>query len=63
MCQSWFAFMSTILGLLPFLAAITVAFGCGYGLREYIARRRRTAARDKFYRDHPDYAKIRGVSL
>ena len=34
-----------ILVLLP----LVISFACGYGLREWISRRRRAAAREKFH--------------
>ena len=52
--------MQLIIELAPLLALLAVAFGCGYGVREYIARRRNTAARKKFYEEHPDLRQLRG---
>jgi hypothetical protein len=40
---------------------VAAAFGCGYGAREYIARRRNAAARKKFYDEHPDLRQLRGL--
>ena len=41
--------MQLIIELAPLLLLLAVAFSCGYGVREYIARRRNAAARKKFY--------------
>jgi hypothetical protein len=40
--------------LLPLLATVFISFACGYAVRELIARRRRAAARKKFYQEHPE---------
>jgi hypothetical protein len=40
---------------------LVVAFGCGYGVREYIARRRNAVARKKFYDEHADLRQLRGL--
>ena len=45
-----------ISALLPFLASLLIGFACGYAVRELIARRRRAAAREKFYRENPHCA-------
>ena len=42
------------------LLGVFVGFACGYGVREYIARRRRAAARKRFYDEHPDLRELRG---
>jgi hypothetical protein len=47
--------------LLPLLTIVFVSFACGYGVRELIARRRRAAARKKFYDEHPDLRQLRGL--
>jgi len=38
--------------MLVFLFALAVSFACGYGVREWISRRRRNEARKKFYEKH-----------
>jgi hypothetical protein len=38
-----------------------VGFACGYGVREYIARRRHAADREKFYQEHPELHRLRGL--
>jgi hypothetical protein len=43
-----------ISALLPLLFLLFISFACGYGVRELIARRRRAAAREKFYQEHPE---------
>ena len=50
--------MSFILGLLPILGVIVVSFASGYILREGVARRRRAAAREKFYRKNPELRQL-----
>jgi len=47
--------------LLPLLTIVFVSFACGYGVREFIARRRRAAARKKFYEQNPDLRQLRGL--
>lgn len=42
-------------------AAALLHEACGYGVREYIARRRNAAARKKFYDEHPDLRHLRGL--
>jgi hypothetical protein len=42
-----------ISALFPFLFLLFIGFALGYGVRELIARRRRAAAREKFYQEHP----------
>jgi hypothetical protein len=39
----------------PLLCLLVLAFGCGYGVREYMARRRRVIARKKFHEEHPEF--------
>jgi hypothetical protein len=39
--------------LLPLLFLILFSFGCGYGVREWVSRRRRAAEREKYYKAHP----------
>jgi hypothetical protein len=34
---------------------LVLAFGCGYGVREYIARLRRVEARKIFHEKHPEF--------
>ena len=53
--------MQLIIELAPLLMSLAAAFGCGYGVREYIARRRNAAARKKFYDEHPDLRQLRGL--
>ena len=43
-----------ISALLPLLVLLFIGFACGYGVRDLIARRRRAAAREKFYQEHPE---------
>jgi hypothetical protein len=50
-----------IIEIAPLLILLGAAFGCGYGLREFIARRRNAAAREKFYNEHPDLRQLRGL--
>jgi hypothetical protein len=50
-----------LLALLLVLLLFFVGFGCGYGVREWIARRRRAVARMKFYKDNPDLRRLRGL--
>jgi hypothetical protein len=47
--------------LLPLFAIVLISFACGYGLREWIARRRRAAAREKFYQENPDLRLLKGL--
>jgi hypothetical protein len=49
--------MDLIIRAAPLLLLLAVAFGSGYGIREYIARRRRAAARKKFYDEHAELCK------
>jgi hypothetical protein len=42
--------MSALLALLLML----ISFGCGYGVREWISRRRRAAERELYYKAHPE---------
>jgi hypothetical protein len=50
-----------IIQIAPLFVLLAVAFGCGYGVREFIAHRRRAAARKKFYDEHPDLRQLRGL--
>jgi len=50
-----------LLALLLVLLLFIVGFACGYGVRELIARRRRVAARKKFYKDNPEIRRLRGL--
>jgi hypothetical protein len=52
--------MDLIIRAAPLLLLLAVAFGSGYGIREYIARRRRAAARKKFYDEHAELRQPRG---
>ena len=45
------------LGPLPLLLVIIISFGCGYGVREWLSRRRRAAEREKYYERHPEERK------
>jgi hypothetical protein len=38
-----------IIDILP----LALSFACGYGVREWISRRRRAAARKKYYERYP----------
>jgi len=54
------------LSLARLVELIDIIIGCGgfsggYGVREYIARRRRAAARKRFYDEHPDLRELRGL--
>ena len=53
--------MDLIIQLAPLLLLLAVAFGSGYGVREYIMRRRNAAARKKFYDEHPDLRQLRSL--
>jgi hypothetical protein len=53
--------VGVIFDLLPLFATAVISFACGYGIREWMARRRRATAREKFYRDHPDLRRLRGI--
>ena len=53
--------MHLIVQIAPLSILFAVAFVCGYGNREYIARRKRAAARKKFYDEHPDLRQLRGL--
>jgi hypothetical protein len=44
-----------IFALLPALSVLAVGFVLGYGVREYLSRRRRTAIRRKFHEEHPEF--------
>jgi hypothetical protein len=46
--------MGIILALLAVLLLFSLGFACGYGIREWISRRRRAAEREKFHRKHPE---------
>ena len=45
--------MQLFIQIAPLLVLLVVAFGCGYGVREYIARRRRAAVRKIFHENIP----------
>ena len=47
--------MQLIIQIAPLLVLLVVAFGCGYGLRDYISRRRHVIARKKFLEEHPEF--------
>ena len=53
--------LGMISALLPFLFMLFIGFACGYGLREIIARRRRNAAREKYYQEHPELRRLKGL--
>jgi hypothetical protein len=44
--------------LLLILLPLLISFGCGYGVRELISRRRRAAEREKFLSKHPEYTRV-----
>jgi hypothetical protein len=50
-----------LLQLLPLATLLLVGFACGYGIREWIARRRRIAAREKFYQEHAELRRLKGL--
>jgi hypothetical protein len=50
-----------LLALSFVLLFFIVGFACGYGVRELIARRRKAAAREKFYKEHPELRQLRGL--
>ena len=52
--------MGFILELLPIFAVAAIGFACGYGIREWMARRRRAAAREKFHQEHPELRRLYG---
>jgi hypothetical protein len=56
-----FGSWTMISGLLPIVILWLVGFACGYGVREYIARRRHAADREKFYQEHPELHRLRGL--
>jgi hypothetical protein len=43
------------------LLLFIVGFACGYAVRELVARRRKAAARKKFYDERPDLRQLRGL--
>jgi hypothetical protein len=47
--------------LLPLLLLLLVGFACGYGVREVIARRQLNAAREKYYQEHPELRRLKGL--
>ena len=49
------------LQLLPLVALLLTGFACGYGIREWIARRRRIAARERFYQEHAELRRLKGL--
>ena len=53
--------MGFILELLPIFALVIISFACGYGIREWTARRRRAAAREKFHQENPEWRQLRGL--
>jgi hypothetical protein len=50
-----------IFALLPQLVLVVFGFASGYGVREWIARRRRAAAREKYYKENPEIRRLLGV--
>jgi hypothetical protein len=50
-----------IFNLIELFALLFFAFACGYGVREWIARRRNAATRRKFYLEHDELRQLRGV--
>jgi len=36
------------------LLLLLISFACGYGIREWKSRRRHAAAREEYYRKHPE---------
>jgi hypothetical protein len=50
-----------LLQLLPLATLLLIGFACGYGIREWIARRRRIAAREKFYQEHAELRRLKGL--
>jgi hypothetical protein len=50
-----------LLQLLPLATLLLIGFACGYGIREWIARRRRVAAREKFYQEHAELRRLKGL--
>ena len=42
------------INLLPLLFLIIISFGCGYGVREWMSRRRRAVERKIYYERHPE---------
>jgi hypothetical protein len=52
--------MGFILQLLPLFVVVVISFACGYGVRGWIARRRRAAAREKFHQENPEWRQLKG---
>jgi hypothetical protein len=52
-----------IFDLIELLALLSFAFACGYGVREWIARRRNAATRQRFYRENPELRELRGLRI
>jgi hypothetical protein len=50
-----------IFALLPQLFLVLIGFASGYGVREWIARRRRAAAREQYYKNNPEIRRLLGV--
>jgi hypothetical protein len=46
---------------LPQLVLVVFGFASGYGVREWSARRRRAAAREKYYKENPEMRRLLGV--
>jgi hypothetical protein len=50
-----------ISALIPGILLLSIGFACGYGVRELLARRRHAAAREKFFKEHPEERRLRGL--
>ena len=48
-------YLGMLFALLPQLVLVVFGFASGYGVREWIARRRRAAAREKYYRANAEF--------
>ena len=46
--------------ILFFIFNTTISFACGYGIREWISRRRRVAAQKEYFERHPDRRHVIG---
>jgi hypothetical protein len=42
------------------IIVLIIGFAAGYAVRELIGRRRRAAAREKYYQEHPELRRLRG---
>ena len=52
--------MGFILQLLPLFVVVAIGFACGYGVCEWIARRRLAAAREKIHQENPEWEQLEG---